>query len=191
MRTLDPKSAWQGAVVPFRGREGKGKKEPDGWLPRHVPRLALTLCLLFCCGTSGSTGAAFPQAATVAKGHHVNLRADKTESARILRILPPDTPVEVLEAEGQYARVKLASGETGWMASRFLIMAPIEAPITPAPPPVVQPPTVPAPSPQRSGEGPDFWWLAAAGTAGFLLGALVGIGAHEAYYRKRLNGLRI
>jgi hypothetical protein len=188
MRTLDPKSAGRGGAGPCRGRRGKGK--PAGWLPRGLPRLALVLCLLFGPGGWGLTGAALAQPATVAKGSHVNLRADKTDGARILRILPPDTPVEVLEAEGPYARVKLASGETGWVASRFLIMTPTEPP--PAPPPVVQPPTAPpAPVPQRSGEGRDLWWLAAAGAAGFLLGALVGVGAHEAYYRKRLNGLRI
>lgn len=136
--------------------------------------------------------------ATVAPGSHVNLRAGKTESLRVLRVLPPGTPVEVLETEGQVARVRTETGETGWLPLRLLVPAP-------EPPPVAKPtaestppaaPAAPAPEPAPPAAAPQasagaFPWAWVAGGLGFLLGAVVGIAAHEAYYRKRLNGLRI
>lgn len=141
------------------------------------------------------------QTATVAEGSHVNLRAGKTDAYRILRVLPPGTRVEILEQEGQVARVRIASGETGWLPARFLTLEPpgtqpaarpsAQPPAQPsAGPPAVPAPAPAAPSAPPHSEASDTSWLL-AGALGFLIGAGVGIALHEAYYRKRLNGLRI
>ncbi|MEO1766355.1 SH3 domain-containing protein [Thiobacter aerophilum] len=135
--------------------------------------------------------------AKVAPGSHVNLRADKTEGARVVRVLPPAAPIEVLETEGSLAHVRTQTGETGWLPLRLLVVAPAPLPASPQSAPHPAPaeplspgePSTPKAAPQEAKRAfPQVW---VAGGLGFLLGALVGIGVHEAYYRKRLNGLRI
>ncbi len=157
----------------------------------------------------GLAAPAAAQRATVVEGSHVNLRAGKTEGFRVLRVLAPGTPVEILEREGQAARVRTPSGETGWLPLRLLVVpagqeptepqaaaAPSPEPAQPVPappraaphgaaPPSAAPPAAADPGPARA------WALLGVGVLAFLLGAGVGIVAHEAYYRKRLNGLRI
>lgn len=152
----------------------------------------------------GLAAPAAAQRATVVEGSHVNLRAGKTEGFRVLRVLAPGTPVEILEREGQAARVRTPSGETGWLPLRLLVVqagqepskppaaaAPMPEPAHPVPappraaPPSAAPPAAADPGPARA------WALLGVGVLAFLLGAGVGILAHEAYYRKRLNGLRI
>lgn len=140
------------------------------------------------------------QNATVADGTHVNLRAGKADTYRVIRVLSPGTPVEIVEITQDMAKVKTREGETGWLPARLLVMAPMD---TPAPPqaaaevPASQPPAVATAHPESKAEetpasaGDIPWRLLLVGALCFLVGAAVGIGLHEAYYRKRLNGLRI
>ena len=136
------------------------------------------------------------QNATVAEGTHVNLRAGKTDNYRVIRVLAPHTPVEIIEIDKDMANVKTREGESGWLPARLLIVEPMDMhPATaqeanPAP----ESPTAPIAQESKPEEAPvsgNFPWMLLVGALCFIVGTLVGVGAHEAYYRKRLNGLRI
>lgn len=150
------------------------------------------------------------QHATVAEGTHVNLRAGKTDNYRVIRVLAPGTAVDILESDTQYARVRTQEGDIGWLPTRLLVVEPMDMhpAATPAAPGVPMTPAAddapvenaaaalsssPEPTaPEQSDAGFVVPWnLFIVGALCFLVGAVVGIGAHEAYYRKRLNGLRI
>lgn len=141
------------------------------------------------------------QNATIAEGTHVNLRAGKTDNYRVIRVLSPGTPVEILEITQDMAKAKTKEGEIGWLPARLLIMPPMDdhPPTTPA---TTAAPAAEQPSPmaahadagmeeQQTQRGDIPWRLLLVGALCFVIGAAVGIGLHEAYYRKRLNGLRI
>lgn len=144
------------------------------------------------------------QHATVAEGTHVNLRAGKTDNYRVIRVLAPGTPVDILESDAQFARVKTQEGDIGWLPTRLLVVEPMDMhpAATPSAATTDDTPTesvaaaVPA-SPEPATPETDTtgfavpWNLLLVGALCFLVGAIVGIGVHEAYYRKRLNGLRI
>ncbi len=143
------------------------------------------------------------QNATVADGPHVNLRAGKTDNYRVIRVLAPGTPLQILESDSQYARVKTVEGDIGWLPARLLVLEPMDMQPTadPAPAPAVeakegtaavQAAATETPVREQAEPAPLLPWnLLLVGALCFLVGAAVGIGAHEAYYRKRLNGLRI
>lgn len=148
------------------------------------------------------------ESATLAPQAHVNLRAGKSLSDRVVRVLPPGSRVEILEIQGSVARVRTATGETGWVPTRLIVtdgappakveappkaqsVAPTAAPLAAEALPEPVSPAKPASSASAKEEPASPWFPLATAVGGFLLGAVVGIAAHEAYYRKRLNGLRI
>lgn len=143
------------------------------------------------------------QNAVVAEGTHVNLRAGKTDNYRVIRVLSPGTPLQVLESDAQYAKVKTQEGDTGWLPTRLLVIEPMDMHPAANPEPAAATPaddaaTALAPPPHENPAHEQIepalvvpWNLLLVGALCFLVGAVVGIGAHEAYYRKRLNGLRI
>jgi len=57
----------------------------------------------------------------------ITMRSGQSTQHNIVRMLKSGTPVEVLEidAETNYARVKLASGTEGWVLTRFLQNIPV------------------------------------------------------------------
>lgn len=55
----------------------------------------------------------------------INLRTGKANTYRILETLPSGTPLEVLEQDGYYSRVRTSDGIEGWVQSQFLSKTPI------------------------------------------------------------------
>ena len=138
--------------------------------------------------------------ATVVNGTRVNLRSGKTDTYRVIKALEPGTELTVLVEERTYAQVKTAEGDVGWLPLRMLK-------ITPAPP---SKPKLAEPDPtiqtlqaevaaaqaelkQSRGDqvGLPLWIVVSAGLGGLVLGILLGMSGLQAYYRKRLHGLRI
>jgi len=140
---------------------------------------------------------ALADTATVVEGTRVNLRSGKLDTYRVVKALEPGTVVEVMRQEQAYVQVKTSEGEVGWLPLRFVK-------ITPTPPKQ----TVPAPTIEQlkaeiakaqaelkqsnnPGYVVSFEMLIGAGLGGLVLGILLGMGGLQAYYRKKLNGLRI
>ena len=135
--------------------------------------------------------------ATVVEGARVNLRSGKTDTYRVVRALEPGVEIEVLRQEQAYVQVKTREGDVGWLPLRF-----VKINVTPPTPPV------PAPSLEalkaeiaqaqvelNQSRDPGYvvsvWMLIGVGLGGLVLGILLGMGGLQAYYRKKLNGLRI
>ncbi len=135
--------------------------------------------------------------ATVVEGARVNLRSGKTDTYRVVRALEPGVEIEVLRQEQAYVQVKTREGDVGWLPLRF-----VKINVTPPTPPV------PAPSLEalkaeiaqaqvelKQSRNPGYvvsvWMLIGVGLGGLVLGILLGMGGLQAYYRKKLNGLRI
>lgn len=135
--------------------------------------------------------------ATVVEGTRVNLRSGKTDTYRVVRALEPGTEVEVLRQEQANVQVKTSEGDVGWLPLRLVKMA-------------ITPPTPPLPAPtlealkaeiakaqaelkqsRNLGEAISVWTFIGVGLGGLVLGILLGMGGLQAYYRKKLNGLRI
>lgn len=135
--------------------------------------------------------------ATVVEGTRVNLRSGKLDTYRVVKALEPGTEVEVLRQEQAYVQVKTREGDVGWLPLRFVK-------ITPAPPKQM------APNPsleelkteiakaqaelkqsRNPGETAPVGMFIGVGLGGLVLGILLGMGGLQAYYRKKLNGLRI
>lgn len=157
-------------------------------------------------------GLAVADNAVVAPNVHANLRSGKTEAYRVVRVLGPKESVEILQVDGPVAQVRTRDGETGWVPVRLLT---IQDPPTP---PARQ---TASPAPGRDQQALDqarqeletaqsklaelqdrlaeeqrqaesVWVVVAVVAAcALVLGALLGIAGLQAYYRKRLNGLRI
>ncbi len=153
---------------------------------------------------------AVAESASVVDNVRANLRTGKGENYRLLRILPPSTAVEVIESDGEYAKIKLEDGQTGWIKSSLLT--------SPPPPPARESAAATAPAADLSaiqaelatargqlikmqgdlereraltkGE-PQYTTLFLAGLAGLAVGAIIGMLALRAYYIRRLHGLRI
>ena len=140
---------------------------------------------------------ALADTATIVEGARVNLRSGKFDTYRVVKALEPGAVVEILKQEKSYVQVKTAEGDVGWLSRRFVKIA------VPRPPP--QEP-VAAPDMQKTEvvQAPvdiqtnvktqyvvSFWALIGIGSAGLLSGILLGMGGMLAYYRKKLNGLRI
>lgn len=153
------------------------------------------------------SGLAAAESATVSDSVHANLRSGKTESHRIIRILPPQTQVEMLQVDQDYAKVRTGDGETGWLPLRLLN---IQEPSAQANLPVVPEQDVLTATQQelqaahnrlsmlqseldqeRSDTRTKAIMASLVGTVALLFGIILGIFLHEIYYRKRLNGLRI
>jgi SH3-like domain-containing protein len=52
-------------------------------------------------------------------GDQVNLRQEPDVGSASLALLSLDDPVEVLEAQGSWLRVRTQDGQEGWVAARF------------------------------------------------------------------------
>jgi SH3-like domain-containing protein len=57
-------------------------------------------------------------------GDRVNLREGAGTDQRVLAVLAIGSDVQVIEAEGDWLRVRTASGLVGWVAARFVAPAP-------------------------------------------------------------------
>ena len=150
-------------------------------------------------------GMATAQTALVTDTARVNMRSGKAENYRVIRVLPPSIEVQVIEIDQDYAKVKTADGETGWVQLKLLAIRKTEAENTTqnqAALETAQKELVTArvelANLQREVEqkqnqpGPgaptSFLLLAFSTFAG---GVVIGVLALRAYYRKRLHGLRI
>ena len=150
-------------------------------------------------------GVATAQTALVTDTARVNMRSGKAENYRVIRVLPPSIEVQVIEIDQDYAKVKTADGETGWVQLKLLAIRKTEAENTTqnqAALETAQKELVTArvelANLQREVEqkqnqpGPgaptSFLLLAFSTFAG---GVVIGVLALRAYYRKRLHGLRI
>lgn len=115
-----------------------------------LTRLLILLALAVLLAWSGLV-----HAARVADGASARLRAGASAKGSVIAVLPPGTPVEMLEEKTGYVHV-VAAGKKGWVAKRLLAMdaAPARvaaakarpaqerraAPRRPAPAAVAQPP---------------------------------------------------
>ena len=52
---------------------------------------------------------------------HLSLRKAPNAGEPALRVLPSDTMVDVLETEGNWAKVKAEGGGTGWVMKKYLV----------------------------------------------------------------------
>jgi len=133
--------------------------------------------------------------ATIVEGARVNLRSGKYDTYRVVRALEPGTEVEVLNQEKSYVQVKTKEGEMGWLPLRLVKIAVTPPPQAVATPEAQKTEIVPAPAEiKQSVNAPyasSIWLLIGVGGAGLVSGILLGMGGMRAYYRKKLNGLRI
>ena len=140
---------------------------------------------------------ALADTATVVEGTRVNLRSGKLDTYRVVKALEPGTEVEVLRQEQTYVQVKTSEGDVGWLPLRLVK-------IVPAPPKQTAPdPTLEelkaevakAQAELKQSRNPvdaaSVGMLIGVGLGGLVLGILLGMGGLQAYYRKKLNGLRI
>ena len=148
-------------------------------------------------------GLAMAENATVSDSVRANLRSGKTESYRVIRVLPGQTPVEILQVDQDYAKVRTAEADIGWLPKRLLTiheekneshpeqnvlrvtqqelqdtqarLSRIESEL----------------EEERNQARTKALMQILVGIIALLLGVLLGVFLHEIYYRKRLNGLRI
>lgn len=151
-------------------------------------------------------GVATAQTALVTDTARVNMRSGKAENYRVIRVLPPSIEVQVIEIDQDYAKVKTADGETGWVQLKLLTIRKTEAENTTqnqAALEAAQKELVTArvelANLQREVEQKQNQPGTTAPTSFLLLlafstfagGVVIGVLALRAYYRKRLHGLRI
>ena len=152
----------------------------------------------------GGTVAA--QTALVVDTANVKMRSGKAENYRILRVLPPSTEVQVIEVDQDYAKVKAADGETGWVQLKFLAISrkdPENVTQNQVALEAAQKELVTArvelanllraveqKQNQPGTHAPSSFLLLLAFSA-FACGVAIGVLALRAYYHKRLHGLRI
>lgn len=150
-------------------------------------------------------GMATAQTALVTDTARVNMRSGKAENYRVIRVLPPGAEVQVLETDQDYAKVKAADGETGWVLLKLLTIRKTDtenATQNQAALEAAQKELVAArvelanlqreaeeKHNQPGGSSPAPMLLLVFGA--FASGVVIGIMALRAYYRKRLHGLRI
>ena len=139
---------------------------------------------------------ALADTATIVEGAPVKLRSGKFDTYRVVKALDPGTVVEILKQEQSYVQVKTAEGDVGWLSLRFVKIAVPPSSQEPVAAPdmqkteVVQAPVDIQPN-VKTQYVVSFWALIGIGSAGLLSGILLGMGGMLAYYRKKLNGLRI
>ncbi|MDD5240943.1 MAG: TIGR04211 family SH3 domain-containing protein [Sulfuricella sp.] len=153
-------------------------------------------------------GVAIAQTAQVVEASGVNMRSGKAENYRIVKVLPPNSEVKVLEADQDYTKVKTSEGETGWVLSKLLIIQKAveektgqnKAELEAAHKELVAS-RVEVASLHRElervnraepGSAPKpFSFILLAALGAFAVGVATGILILKAYYQKRLHGLRI
>lgn len=151
-------------------------------------------------------GVATAQTALVTDTARVNMRSGKAENYRVIRVLPPSIEVQVIEIDQDYAKVKTADGETGWVQFKLLTFRKTEAENTTqnqAALETAQKELVTArvelanlqrevgqKQNQPGASAPTSFLLLLAFST-FAGGVVIGVLALRAYYRKRLHGLRI
>ena len=150
------------------------------------------------------SAAAFAQTTGVTDDVRANLRSGRAEYYRIIKVLPPQTQVEVLTTEGDYTRVKTAEGQEGWMLSKLLTVQ--EAAAEQAGTQTLEDAQSELHSAQaelakvqgeleqersRTGSRPPLFTLIWVGLGALAAGIVLGVLILQAYYRKRLHGLRI
>ncbi|MBI5750663.1 MAG: SH3 domain-containing protein [Hydrogenophilales bacterium] len=140
---------------------------------------------------------ALADTATVVEGTRVNLRSGKTDTYRVVKALEPGVEVEVLRQEQAYVQVKTSEGDVGWLPLRFVKIVPAPSK-QPAPNSSIEELKAEIAKAQAelkqsrfSGDGASVWMFIGVGLGGLVLGILLGMVALQAYYRKKLNGLRI
>ena len=135
--------------------------------------------------------------ATVVEGTRVNLRSGRADTYRVIKSLAPGTKVEILHDENGYVQVKTTAGDVGWLPMRMLKIEPappqnntpdpkiaiLEAELEKTRAELSQSPN------QQNTSSP--WILLSLVVGGLILGVLLGMGGLQAYYQKRLKGLRI
>ena len=143
---------------------------------------------------------AFPCLADIAivvDGTRVNLRSGRADTYRVIKSLAPGTRVEILHDENGYVQVKTAAGDVGWLPMRMLKIEPappqnntpdpkiaiLEAELEKTRAELSQSPN------QQNKSSP--WIRTSLVLGGLILGVLLGMGGLQAYYQKRLKGLRI
>ena len=143
---------------------------------------------------------ALADTATIVEGAPVKLRSGKYDTYRVVKALDPGTVVEILKQEKSYVQVKTNEGDVGWLPLRFVKMT-----VTPPPVPTEPPASSNIDAPQaeiakaqaeikpsrNAGYAASIWIVIGVGFAGLVLGSVLGIVGLLAYYRKKLNGLRI
>lgn len=141
---------------------------------------------------------ALADTATVVEGTRVNLRSGKYDTYRVVKALEPGTEVEVLRQEQTYVQVKTKEGDVGWLPLRLVIVTPAPTRQQTEPKPSIEELKAEIAKAQAElkqshnpGEVVPIWMLIGIGLGGMVLGILLGIGGLQAYYRKKLNGLRI
>ena len=151
-------------------------------------------------------GMAAAQTALVTDAARVNMRSGKAENYRVIKVLPPGTEVQVIEADQDYAKIKAADGETGWVLLKLLTIrktnaenatqnqAALEAAQKELVTARVELANLQREAEQKhsqpGGSAPASFLLLLAFSA-FACGVAVGVMALKAYYQKRLHGLRI
>ena len=151
-------------------------------------------------------GMATAQTALVTDTARVNMRSGKAENYRVIRVLPPSTEVQVIEIDQDYAKVKTADGETGWVQLKLLAIRKVEqentkqnlAALEAAQKELVTA-RVELANLQREAEQKQNQPGTSAPTSFLLLlafssfagGVVIGVLTLRAYYHKRLHGLRI
>ncbi len=139
--------------------------------------------------------------ATIAEGTRVNLRSGRAETYRIIKSLDPGTKVEIVPEDNGYVHVKTAAGDVGWLPVRMLKMetntlhasargsdpdpqiANLQAELAQMSAELVQS--------QSRQKKPSIGLVVSIGLGALVLGILLGMGGLQAYYQKRLKGLRI
>lgn len=148
------------------------------------------------------------QTALVTDTARVNMRSGKAENYRVIRVLPPSTEVKVLETDQDYAKVKAADGETGWVLLKLLTIRKTDAEnathtqnqtaLEAAQKELVTA-RVELADLQRKveqthnqpGNSSPISFLLLLACSAFACGVVIGILTLRAYYHKRLHGLRI
>jgi uncharacterized protein YgiM (DUF1202 family) len=146
---------------------------------------------------------AWADTATVNDGTRANLRSGKTDNYRVIRSLEPGTQVELVTVEAGYAQVKTAEGESGWLPLRLIKIAPsTKRNQTPAQleadnrlqemqSEVARLKGELDQAQQRVAAAVPTWQPFAIGAGLFVVGVMLGMAGLQAYYRRKLNGLRI
>ncbi len=85
-----------------------------------MKKMTLCLSLIVICFLYGQ-GIGFAETMYVTDRLHLSLRSAAGAESPSLMLLPSDTRVELLETEGNWAKVELENGRTGWVMKRYLV----------------------------------------------------------------------
>ena len=75
----------------------------------------MVICLIYC------QGSGLAETMYVTDRLHLSLRNSPGPGQPALRLLPSDTKVDVLETEGNWAKVQLEDGSKGWVMKKYLV----------------------------------------------------------------------